>query len=67
VDFQADGAGFADDGHLNLAGVLHTIFDGLGNVFGEAHRAQIVYRTGFDQNADFPVGLEGIGAFNTFK
>src|SRR5262245_32117085 len=53
-----NGAGFADDGHLNLAGVLELILDAAGDILREPDGLLIRDFFAFDHDADFTARLE---------
>ena len=56
-----DGAGFADDVDRDDAGVGHGGFEFVGDVAGELEGGEVVDLFGFDDDADFSAGGDGIG------
>ncbi len=60
-------AGFADHLDLDLARILHRLFDLLGNVFCQPQRCKIVNRVRSDNDADFTPGLQRVTCLDTLK
>src|SRR5829696_5764214 len=57
----------ADHSHPDLTGVLHGLFDLLGNVTGQPGRSEIVDRIGLDDDPNFAPRLDGEGLLYTLK
>ena len=57
----------ADDRDPDLPGVLHGLFDLLGDVLGHAIGLDIVDLVGFDDDAYLAACLDGVTAFDAFE
>lgn len=52
--------------HLDLTGILHRFFDALGDLAGEARRADVVYIFWAHDHAHLAPGLQGVALLNAF-
>src|SRR5690606_17145029 len=64
---EPDSSRLPDDSHLDLAGILHAVFNCLGDVLGKADGAQVVDGVRLHQDADLPAGLQRVGILHAFK
>lgn len=60
-----DGSCFADDADLDAAGVGEFLFDAAGDIAADDGGFFVVDDAGFDEDADFTAGLNGIAFFDT--
>ena len=53
-----DGAGFANDGHFDLTGVMHGFFDVLGDITRQADGFEVIDIFGLDEDANLTPSLQ---------
>ena len=62
-----DGSCFADDADLDAAGVGEFLFDAAGDIAADDGGFFVVDDAGFDEDADFAAGLDGVALFDAFE
>src|SRR5437660_8615218 len=60
-------AGLADDGDLDLTGVIELLFNGLGDVATEPGRVAVGGMGGVGDDAHLAAGLDSVGMFDAGK
>ena len=64
---QFHAASLANDGDLNLAGILQFVFDLGGDVAGQGEGRFIIDLFGLDKDTQFPARLDGKSLFDARK
>ena len=60
-------AGFADDVDPDLAGILHLLLDGLGDLLRQNADAVVVDILGLDHDAHLAAALDGVALFDALE
>lgn len=62
-----DGSRFADDAYFDAPGIGQFLFDAARDIAADNRRFFVVDDIGFDENADFAPGLDGITFFDALE